>query len=71
MRRDQPMSRKHYILIANAIKENILYKPNDEEYKPIDVDLKGLINSLSYVFKCDNNNFDGQRFRDHINKGNL
>ena len=65
------MTRKHYILIANAIKENILYKPNNKEYKPIDVDLKGLINSLSYVFKCDNNNFDNQRFKDHINDGNL
>ena len=65
------MTRKHYISIANAIKENILYKPNDEEYKPIDVDLKGLINSLSYVFKCDNDLFDPQRFRNYINDGNV
>jgi|TARA_R100000501_G_C2560029_1_gene71074 hypothetical protein len=65
------MTRKHYILIADAIKENILYKPNDKEYKPIDVDLKGLINSLSYVFKCDNNNFDGQRFKDYVSDNNV
>ena len=71
MWRNQPMTRKHYILIANAIKENILYKPNNKEYKPIDVDLKGLINSLSYVFKCDNNNFDSQRFKDYVSDNNV
>ena len=60
------MTRKHYIKIADAIKESTLYKPNDKNYKPIDVDLYSLIDSLCYVFKCDNNNFDSQRFRDYL-----
>ena len=45
------MTSKYYVLIADAIKENILYKPNDESYKPIDVDLQGLVSSLSRVLK--------------------
>ena len=60
------MTRKHYILIADAIKENILYKPNDKNYKPIDVDLKGLVSSLSRVLKADNNRFDIQRFKEYV-----
>ena len=60
------MTKKHYILIADAIKESTLYKPNDETYKPIDVDLYSLIDSLCYVFKCDNNRFDSQRFKDYV-----
>ena len=60
------MTRKHYILIADAIKENVLYKPNDESYKPIDVDLQGLMSSLSRVFKQDNERFDSQRFKGYI-----
>ena len=60
------MTRKHYILIADAIKDNILYKPDDENYKPIDVDLRGLISSLSYVFRCDNMRFDADKFKQYI-----
>ena len=60
------MTRKHYILIADAIKSNILYKPDDNNYKPIDVDLHGLISSLSYVFKCDNMRFDADKFKAYI-----
>ena len=61
------MTRKHYILIADAIKENILYKPNDKNYKPIDCDLEGLISSLSRVLKQDNINFNYERFKEYIN----
>ena len=61
------MTRKHYILIADAIKENILYKPNDVNYKPIDVDLRGLVSSISRVLKADNNRFDIDKFKHYIN----
>ena len=60
------MTRKHYIKIANVIKESVLYKPDDPSYKPIDCDLGALISGLCYVFKCDNNNFDADRFKDYI-----
>ena len=60
------MTRKHYIKIAQAIKENVLYKPNNKNYKPIDVDLNGLISSLCYVFKQDNANFNRDKFIDYI-----
>ena len=60
------MTRKHYIKIANAIKENTLYKPSSLlDSVPRDIDYHGLIDSLCYVFKCDNSNFDSQRFRDY------
>ena len=61
------MTRKHYVLIADAIKENILYKPNDINYKPIDVDLRGLVSSISRVLKADNNRFDIDKFKHYIN----
>ena len=61
------MTRKHYILIADAIKENILYKPNDVNYKPIDVDLRGLVSSISRALKADNNRFDIDKFKHYIN----
>ena len=63
------MTSKHYVLIADAIKENILYKPNDESYKPIDVDLQGLVSSLSRVLKQDNERFNIQRFKEYIKEG--
>ena len=62
------MTRKHYILIADTIKQNTLYKPDDKNYKPIDVDLRGLISSLCYLFRCDNMRFDADKFRHYINK---
>ena len=52
------MTRKHYILIADAIKEN--------ECCANCVDKSYLINDLCNIFKRDNNNFDGERFRDYI-----
>ena len=60
------MTKKDYINIADSIKENILYKPNDSNYKCIDVDLKGLIDSMSYVFKKDNNKFNSKIFKEYI-----
>ena len=57
------MTRKHYILIANAIKDN--------ECCANCVDKSYLISDLCNIFKRDNNNFDSQRFKDHINDGNL
>tara|TARA_R100000049_G_C1884053_1_gene39417 strand:+ start:385 stop:582 length:198 start_codon:yes stop_codon:yes gene_type:complete len=63
------MTSKYYVLIADAIKENILYKPNDESYKPIDVDLQGLVSSLSRVLKQDNERFNIQRFKEYIKEG--
>ena len=64
------MTRKIFIKLADAVKENILYDPNNKDEKPKDVDLNGLIDSLSYICICDNNNFDKQRFYNHIMKGN-
>ena len=61
------MTRKHYRLIADAIKESMLYKPDDPSYKPIDCDLDAIIRGLCYVFKCDNNRFDSARFKEYIN----
>ena len=63
------MTRKHFIKLADAIKENILYDPNNKQEEPKDVDLCGLIDSIAYVCMCDNNNFDKQRFINYINEG--
>ena len=60
------MTRKHFIKLADAIKENILYDPNNKQAKPKDVDLNGLIDSIAYVCRCDNGNFDKQRFINYI-----
>ena len=63
------MTRKHFIRLADAIKENILYDPNNKQEKPKDVDLGGLIDSISYMCVCENSNFDKQRFINYINEG--
>ena len=63
------MTRKHFIKLADAIKENILYDPNNKQEKPKNVDLRGLIDSISYVCICDNSNFDKQIFISYINEG--
>ena len=60
------MTRKDYIKIADAIKENILYKPSDPNYVPIDVDLHGLMCSLSRVLRADNERFNSDRFKEYI-----
>ena len=61
------MTRKHYVLIADAIKENILYDPNNKN-DVSDVDLKGLIYSLCWRLKGDNMWFDSERFDSYINE---
>ena len=61
------MSRKDYIKIADAIKENILYKPSDPNYVPIDVDLHGLMSSLCWRFKGDNERFNSDTFKEYVN----
>ena len=59
------MTRKHYVLIADAIKENMLYyTTNKNDVK--DVDYKGLIYSLCWRLKSDNSSFDSQRFKEYI-----
>ena len=63
------MTRKHYVLIADAIKENILYDPKHKN-NGSEVDLRGLIYSLRWRLKGDNDKFDGDKFKDYIN-GNL
>ena len=62
------MTREHYVLIADAIKENILYKPNDPSYKAIDVDLRGLVSSIPRVLRADNDRFDSDRFKAYVNE---
>ena len=49
------MTRKHYIKIAQAIKDN-------EQGNW----LGGLIDDLCVIFKQDNNNFDSARFKEYI-----
>ena len=61
------MTRKHYVLIADAIKENILYDPSNKN-DVSDVDLKGLIYSLSWRLKGDNMRFNSERFNSYINE---
>ena len=62
------MTKKDYINIADAIKENVLYKPNDKNYKVIDVDLHGLIYSLCWRLKGDNERFNSDTFKHYINE---
>ena len=63
------MTRKDYVLIADAIKSNIKYKPlknpRSKSYIPL-LDMNGLINDLCDVFKCDNERFDADRFKEYI-----
>ena len=61
------MTRKDYVLIADAIKENILYDPNNKNDVK-DVDLKGLIYSLGWRLKGDNMRFNSERFDSYINE---
>ena len=63
------MTKKHYISIADAIKDNLTYKrlknPRSSNYKPL-IDLDGLIGSLCYVFKEDNNLFNTTKFIEYL-----
>ena len=53
------MTSKHYILIADAIKENVCCANC--------VDKPSLITSLISIFKQDNLRFDADRFKAYIN----
>ena len=63
------MTRKDYVLIADAIKSNIKYKPlknpRSKSYIPL-LDMNGLINDLCDVFKADNMRFDTDRFKEYV-----
>ena len=53
------MTKKDYINIADAIKEN--------ECCANCVDKPGLIRDLINMFKCDNERFNSDTFKDYIN----
>ena len=52
------MTRKHYIMIAQAIKDNTIIERGNG--------LSGLINDLCIIFKQDNISFDSARFKEYI-----
>ena len=52
------MTRKHYRAIAKAIKDNT----SNNNINKVD-----FINDISYIFKCDNINFNYSRFEDACN----
>ena len=56
------LSRKHYVVIAQAIKDNTRTIDNKTS-----INKASLINDLSYIFVCDNNNFDERRFIEACN----
>ena len=56
------LSRKHYRVIAQAIKDNTRTIDNKTS-----INKASLINDLSYIFVCDNNNFDERRFIEACN----
>ena len=56
------LSRKHYRVIAQAIKDNTNTIDNKTS-----INKASLINDLSYIFVCDNNNFDERRFIEACN----
>ena len=56
------LSRKHYRVIAKAIKDNT----NTIDNRTF-INKASLINDLSYIFACDNNNFDERRFIEACN----
>ena len=56
------MTRKHYILIADAIKDN--------ECCANCVDKPSLIHDLINVFKADNVRFNADRFKEYIGVNN-
>ena len=52
-----------YEKIVYAIRENTLYKPDDKNYKPIDIALNGLVDSLAYIFKSKDGEFNTRKFK--------
>ena len=56
------LSRKYYKMIAQTIKDNTHTIDNKTS-----INKASLINDLSYIFVCDNNNFDERRFIEACN----
>ena len=56
------LTRKHYKMIAKAIKDST----NTIDNRTF-INKASLINDLSYIFVCDNNNFDERRFVEACN----
>ena len=57
------MTRKHFILIAKAIKYNSIYTKSG-----IIIKKNALVDDLCHIFKLDNNNFNDDKFRNACNK---
>ena len=58
------MSRKHYIEIAQVIRQQIEATDNRIVLAPVRVALREVAESLAYMFKVDNSRFDRSRFMD-------
>ena len=56
------LTRKYYEMIAQVIKDNTNTIDNKTS-----INKASLINDLSYIFVCDNNNFDERRFIEACN----
>ena len=56
------LTRKYYEMIAQTIKDNTRTIDNKTS-----INKASLINDLSYIFVCDNNNFDERRFVEACN----
>ena len=56
------LTRKYYEMIAQVIKDNTNTIDNKTS-----INKASLINDLSYIFVCDNNNFDERRFVEACN----
>ena len=56
------LTRKYYEMIAQTIKDNT----NTIDNRTF-INKASLINDLSYIFVCDNNNFDERRFIEACN----
>ena len=57
------MTRKHYILIGQAIKDSMTY----DAYGDIIIHKDALISDLCDIFKRDNSNFNTSRFIEFVN----
>ena len=62
------MTRKDYVRIADAVKENIMYNPANPKDISALICLEDLIQSLCNMLKIDNPRFDAKRFKEYINK---
>ncbi len=60
------LSRKHYKMIAHVIRDNTQVIQVGDKINDIEqvINVDGLIHSLCYEFKQDNNRFNAKRFID-------